>query len=961
MRAIKYALFLILLLIAPLHARAQFYNNPLYVRGFTLGPPVGGAWIGVFPHANPSQSYQQNMNTLEGQIGRFPALSLHYFNNLSALGNMTQAQYNDLVYDINNGILPVIRWGCGPDQTQPNGNTWTTVYTNPVNLALVDKAAQVIASLPGPVIITPGWEMNINFNNQSGDGNGNDCYTLPASILAQSQEYAHYFQAIVAEFAIDNTTNVQWWWNPVVGNTTLQNNMIQWLFPGFRFVDGIGWDAYPKNGQTFATLFGPATHLFAKWGYRPVIFETANCNSAGPCGGITPGESQAQYITDAMNDILPGGMFYPFIGGFTFFDSCPNSCPSSPPGFNWVFDGPGLTAYQTMSCQGYFGGSASNCPSGPLIVVNPPQLNFTAWGSGGALTYSITEAGFAGTFSINQTACVGILSTTPTSGIANGGTSTATASANGNCSLTISDGTNTVPLPAVVATPTPNILTVTPASQTYTAFGQTQVFTVTETGYVGNFTLNPNDCGGIVSFSPTTIPSTGGQGTTTGTAVANGKCTPQVTDTNSQAVNVPQTVATPRPGPLTTTPTSLTFTAIGVTFPLAISDPNYTGTITITGCSGTVSLSASSITGPSGSINVTSVANGSCSLSLTDGTNTTPVSITVSTTADLYNGCNIFQSQDGLHTNATGLTPAGNSSATTAEMIAQGASGGLTTDIGADGPGVENPINVATNTTPTYAVNVNSGHNGNFNAWKVPWGTNFKHETNADGHAIVVNVVKCQVSEMYHTTFANNKLGAYSGWEWAVGSPTVFFCGTNLNNTGPANQQCLPTRGVGPGLCGKVCSWPSAIASGLPILSLAIRDTDITQGSINHALALDILQEAVACKTIVWPATSTGNGGSGPPKDDTCDNGANAAPYGSWFRLNPTFTLSCPTGCPQAQMVVTALKTYGALIADTSGEAAPKIFTALTNGTTSPFNNSDLAHLSQIKLNNLQLLIPGSM
>jgi hypothetical protein len=90
---------------------------------------------------------------------------------------------------------------------------------------------------------------------------------------------------------------------------------------------------------------------------------------------------------------------------------------------------------------------------------------------------------------------------------------------------------------------------------------------------------------------------------------------PVATPTPS-ASPVPTATATasPTPGPLSVTPTTLSFVAAGLVQNLTVGDPNYTGAFTVSGCSGIVTFG----TVVSGSLSVTSVAGGSCTLTISD-------------------------------------------------------------------------------------------------------------------------------------------------------------------------------------------------------------------------------------------------------------------------------------------------------------------------------------------------------
>jgi len=106
-------------------------------------------------------------------------------------------------------------------------------------------------------------------------------------------------------------------------------------------------------------------------------------------------------------------------------------------------------------------------------------------------------------------------------------------------------------------------------------------------------------------------------------------------------------------------------------------------------------------------------------------------------------------------------------------------------------------------------------------------------------------------------------------------------------------------------------------------------------GTINHAIRITVGRDKVRCtdgnelcdrritqtptvtagfpQGYIWPASHSD--GAAPTTTPA------ALPMGSHLRLQPTYTLVCPTNtpCPQAQVFVTALKQYGAIIADTDG------------------------------------------
>jgi len=89
----------------------------------------------------------------------------------------------------------------------------------------------------------------------------------------------------------------------------------------------------------------------------------------------------------------------------------------------------------------------------------------------------------------------------------------------------------------------------------------------------------------------------------------------------------PTPVGTPTPGPLSAAPPTLAFNSVGVTQAVTVTDPSYTGIYTVSGCAGIATLSAVT----NGKFNVTSVAVGTCTLTISD-TFSHQVTIAVSVT-----------------------------------------------------------------------------------------------------------------------------------------------------------------------------------------------------------------------------------------------------------------------------------------------------------------------------------------
>ena len=98
--------------------------------------------------------------------------------------------------------------------------------------------------------------------------------------------------------------------------------------------------------------------------------------------------------------------------------------------------------------------------------------------------------------------------------------------------------------------------------------------------------------------------------------------------------------------------------------------------------------------------------------------------------------------------------------------------------------------------------------------------------------------------------------------------------------------------------------WTSADAAGLPILPGLVRYDEIKRGVIDHAIRMTV---QVSRKSYIWPARH--QAGS--------TTSQNAPPMGQRYRLKAAFDISGFP--PAAQVVLKALKKYGAIVADNGG------------------------------------------
>ena len=292
-----------------------------------------------------------------------------------------------------------------------------------------------------------------------------------------------------------------------------------------------------------------------------------------------------------------------------------------------------------------------------------------------------------------------------------------------------------------------------------------------------------------------------------------------------------------------------------------------------------------------------------------------------------YHGCPVFAAGDAYNKNTSTSAISANSSKYIASMYTHGANRGFAIYVVKPAAWA---ANLATSATKTYDVHAPFYHEKDFRD-PVPFASSFFIEPQADRHAVVVDTSTCRLYEMYAASFNGSTLSAYSGWEWDMTKP---FVGTSTT-TPPAGT-----------------SNPSSTASGLSEFAGAFRAGDLASGAINHALNFAPPIGSISCKAIVWPATSTGGClGVVPPSSW-------ATPYGAHLRLKSSFTLNCGSSCPQAQMIVAAMKKYGIYLSDTGGRGTAPQLAVMPDAGTNPFNGSDINHINQVKITDFDMLNP---
>jgi hypothetical protein len=237
----------------------------------------------------------------------------------------------------------------------------------------------------------------------------------------------------------------------------------------------------------------------------------------------------------------------------------------------------------------------------------------------------------------------------------------------------------------------------------------------------------------------------------------------------------------------------------------------------------------------------------------------------------------------------------------------------------AEYPGIEY-VNVVPQSQPSVAVGTGAAYgfdandtffetNGTGAMAPIPAGVVYENmnTANSDHHMMIVEQGTCRLFELY----AYNPTSATTGWSALVS--------WNLTK----NEQLPDGKG-------------STTAAGTPIVPGVIWYDEVAAGEIKHAVDIVIPGEAIMQYGYVKPASRAG-GACGSPYP------ADGFPYGGRVRLKASFDDSAFTGT-QAKVVIAALKKYGMVNTDASGE------------TRSSFRLGDGKKLDQTDMNQLAKL-----
>ncbi len=178
-----------------------------------------------------------------------------------------------------------------------------------------------------------------------------------------------------------------------------------------------------------------------------------------------------------------------------------------------------------------------------------------------------------------------------------------------------------------------------------------------------------------------------------------------------------------------------------------------------------------------------------------------------------------------------------------------------------------------------------------------------------DRHVLVVDEDHCKLYEL----FSAHKVA--NGWEAASGA--IFDLKSNK------------LRPLG---------WTSADAAGLPIFPGLVRYEEVKKGAINHALRFTVENSQ---RAYILPATHFASS----------KTSVSLPPMGLRLRLKASYDIS--KFPKDAQIILTALKKYGMIVADNGGDW-------YLGGAPDPrWNDADLATLKQVKGSDFEAVFTG--
>jgi hypothetical protein len=183
--------------------------------------------------------------------------------------------------------------------------------------------------------------------------------------------------------------------------------------------------------------------------------------------------------------------------------------------------------------------------------------------------------------------------------------------------------------------------------------------------------------------------------------------------------------------------------------------------------------------------------------------------------------------------------------------------------------------------------------------------------SHGDRHVLVVGEANCHLYETYKSY--------YVGPGWRAGNGAVFDLSSDA-----LRHEC----------------WTSADAAGLPITPALPKVDEVNQGVINHAMRFTVATTQAA---YTHPATHYASSNQDP----------NEPPMGLRVRLKASYDLSGFHG--QSLVILTALKKYGAFLADNGSDWY------ITGATDKRWNNNDLDQMKTVPASAFEVIQLGTI
>ncbi len=219
------------------------------------------------------------------------------------------------------------------------------------------------------------------------------------------------------------------------------------------------------------------------------------------------------------------------------------------------------------------------------------------------------------------------------------------------------------------------------------------------------------------------------------------------------------------------------------------------------------------------------------------------------------------------------------------------------------------PYNIADSNTARYNLSFQYAGESDPGPYPIPTPYNIEGGGDAtsctgDCHILIVEKNSCTLYEIFAAHFQSGQWSGGSGAIWDLNSNAL-----------------------------RPDTWTSADAAGLPILVGLARYDEAAAGVINHALRFTVQHTRNAH---IYPARHDAGSSSYLP------------PMGMRVRVKQSVTLNC--ACPQAKIILQALKTYGMILADNGSNW-------YISGASDPgWDDNDLRNLNQIHGSDLEVV-----